>query len=432
MNKKVLSFIFFIMPICLYAQEFFLSLDEAVELGYANSEDLQTQEIRLKAAERKSGNSWNAIIPSLNLSAADTVNFPSKNLSSDESVNSFSLEGSASVAIKSDLLNLVSKSKTDFEIERMQYLLACYGVRKTISDSYFDLAELKREIEIKTEAAKNLEDIHAESKAKYQRGFLSETDYLSSKILSEKSKAELSVLKLHFNQQLQSFKQVVGLDPETEITMQSDLAEIQNAFATSYKKGKAEIEDGLQTQDFPEVRLLEYQKRSAKQNLKAKKTEIFGPEFNLSYNGGPVFSYPKTEDTVNFKNSVTARVSVPLDSLISTSKSREELRDCKDEIAMVSIQLENKKKSLTLELKNLMQQLDEQSAALRTYSQLLEITERNVTLCQNNYAKGLLDFQSLKNASSEYLDAQLEYSGKITEILKIYSAIEHITAKKIR
>ncbi|MDE7292554.1 MAG: TolC family protein [Treponemataceae bacterium] len=409
-----------------------MSLDEAVELGCANSEDLQTQEIRVKAAERKSGNSWNAIIPSLNLSAADTVNFPSKNLSSDESVNSFSLEGSASVSIKSDLLNMVSKSKTDFEIERMQYLLAFYGVRKTLSDSYFDLAELKREIEIKTEAAKNLEDIHAESKAKYQRGFLSETDYLASKILSEKSKAELSVLKLNFNQQLQSFKQVIGLDPETEITMQSDLAEIQNAFATSYKKSKAEIESAMQTQNFPEVRLLEYQKRSAEQNLKAKKTEIFGPEFNLSYNGGPVFSYPKTEDTGRFKNSVTARVSIPLDSLFSTSKSREELRDCKDEIAMVSIQLENKKKSLTLELKNLMQQLDEQSAALRTYSQLLEITERNVTLCQNNYAKGLLDFQSLKNASSEYLDAQVEYSSKITEILKIYSAIEHITAKRIR
>lgn len=427
MNKKILFFILFIAPMFFYAQEISLTLDDALELGCSNSEDLRSMEIRLKAAERKANNSWNPIIPALNLSASDTVHFPS-----EESVNSFFLEGSADIAIKSDYFNLISKSKTDFEIEKINYLRALYDVRKAVSDFYFELSELKDEIEIKTEASENLNAVCAENKAKYQKGFLSETDYLASKILLEKSKAELSALKLDFERRSQSFKQIVGLAPEAEIATRSEPAEILKAFAESYENSKTEIEAAMRSENFLEVRLLECQKISAEQNLRAKKAELFGPEFGVSYNGGPVFSYPKADGRLQFNNSLTARISVRLDNLIGWSQGREELRECKDEIATFSILLENKKQTSLLELKNLMRQLEAQNAALRTYSQLLEITRRNLTLCQNNYSKGLLDFQSLKNASSEYLEAQIDYSGRITEMLKIYSEIERITAKKIR
>lgn len=427
MKKNLITLIFFFAAFQLHAQVQSLSLDDALDLATKNNSELQSQKIQLEAAERKAKNSASTFIPSLGIGASDTVNFPSQ-----ENINSFSVEASANLSLKADCFSNISKAKTDSEAELLNYEIALFNINQSVSDSYFEIAGLDYEIAIKTESVKNLFELYNDNKSKYQKGFLSEVDYLSSKILYEKSKSELNALTLDYKQQLLSFNLILGISLETEIKLKSDLPELFSLYKSSYEDYTSAIQSLLTEKKFPAVQLLEKQLLSAKQNLKAKKIGTFGPEFNLSYNGGPTWNSPAAEDQQLFNNSMTARISVPLDSLFSKSQSREEIRECEDEINNLSIQLEAAKLSNCLELQNLVQQLEKQSQTLETYSELIEITKRNLELCQNSYSRGLMDFQSLKNISSEYLDIQNEYSAKVVEILKLYSSIENKIGKKIR
>jgi len=354
-----------------------------------------------------------------------------------ENVNSLSVEAAANLSLKADCFQNISKSKTDFEIEKLNYESALFSVYQNVSDAFFELSGLDYEIKIQTESVNNLFEVYSENKSKYQKGFLSETDYLSSKILYEKSKSELSALKLDYKQKLLSFKLIIGLPLEIEIILKADLSELLDSYSFAFTNYNSEIQYMIDQKSFPAVLLIKKQKLSAEQNLKAKKLGTFGPEFSLSYNGGPSWSSPAKEIEVEeqrqiFNNSATVSISVPLDTLFSKSQSREEIRECEDEINNLALQMEAAKQSNVLELQGLLQQLEEQTETLNTYSELIKITKRNFELCQKSYSKGLLDFQSLKNASSENLEIQNEYSAKLVEVLKLYSSIEQITGKKIR
>jgi len=427
MRKNLITLIFLFSAFQLQAQNQVLSLDDALELAVKNNSELQTQKIQLDGAERKANNTLSAFIPSLSVGASDTVNFPS-----EESINSLNVEAVANLSLKANCFENISKAKTDFEIEKINYETALYNVYQNVSEAFFELAGLDCEIKIKAESVNNLFEVYNENKSKYEKGFLSETDFLSAKILYEKSKSELSALKLDYKQKLLSFKLNIGLPLETEISLKADLSELLDSYSAAFSNYSSENLSMLDEKSFSAVLLIEKQKLSAEQNLKAKKLETLGPEFSLTYNGGPAFTYPQNESKLNFNNSATATISVPLDSLISKSQSREEIRECEDEIKNLSIQLEAAKQSNALELHGLLQQLEEQTESLKTYSELIKITKRNFEICQSSYSKGLLDFQSLKNASSEYLDIQNEYSEKLVDLLKLYSAIEQITGKKIR
>lgn len=427
MNKKLLFLISIVFPMQLNAQALELSLDDALNLAYKNNKELQVQKVQVESAERKSNNSWNSILPSLSIGASDTVNVPS-----EENINSLSVEASASVNFKSDYFELIKKSKTDLEIEKINYELAFYEVHQSVSEVFFELLGLKNQLEIKVEASKNLQEIYNENKSKYEKGFLSEIEYLSSKILYEKSKAEVSQLELEYEQRLSFFKQSLGFLADEKVLIKADIGKILEEYEVGFKNHKSEIEALLSSFDFLEIRLLGNQKLSAEQNVKAKKLETWGPEFNLSYNGGPIFPPANPDKQFQFNNSITASVSLPLDNLISKSQSRQEILDCQDEVKTVELQLEAKKQNLQLELKNQLKQIYEQNEVLKTYGRFVEITEKNFKLCQKSYSRGLLDFQSLKNAQREYLEAKIEFLEKEIELLKVYGAVEKITAGKIR
>lgn len=427
MNKKLLFLISIVFPMQLNAQVLEISLDDALNLAYKNNKELQVQNVQVESAERKSNNSWNSILPSLSIGASDTVNVPS-----EENINSLSVEASASVNFKSDYFELIKKSKTDLEIEKINYELAFYEVHQSVSEVFFELLGLKNQLEIKVEASKNLQEIYNENKSKYEKGFLSEIEYLSSKILYEKSKVEVSQLELEYEQRLSLFKQSLGLLVDEKVLIKADIGKILEEYEVGFKNHKSEIESLLSSFGFLEIRLLENQKISAEQNVRSKKLETWGPEFNLSYNGGPVFPPANPENQFQLNNSITARISLPLDNLISKSQSRQEILDCEDEVKTLGLQLDAKKQNLQLELKNQLKQVDEQNEVIKTYGRFVEITEQNFKLCQKSYSRGLLDFQSLKNAQSEYLDAKIEFLEKEIELLKVYGAVEKITAGKIR
>jgi len=103
-----------------------------------------------------------AFIPNLSVGASDTVNFPS-----EENINTLSVEASANLSLKADCFQNISKTKTDYEIETINYTIALFNIYQNVSEVFFELSGLSYEIKIKTESVNNLFEIYKENKAKF-------------------------------------------------------------------------------------------------------------------------------------------------------------------------------------------------------------------------------------------------------------------------
>jgi len=421
---------FIIVLMCLtqlvFAVTVELDLQSAINLAYENNSELKRQRIILDAAERNAKNSYNTLIPSMTLSAGDNYSFPD-----EVPANSFNLEGNVSLNIKSSLKASADRNKINLRIEQNNYVILKNALRQSVCDSYFEILQVQHQQSLKKENLQILKELYEENEIKYKKGFLSESEYLNSRILYEKSRSELIMFQLELCNLLNNFKLTLGIPVSDEIKLEDDLAQVyfdySNNFSEEYQK---EILTLVATKLIPELKNLEEQKISLEQDLKIKKLEAWGPDLNLSYQASPVFG---TKDTGGkFKNTLNAGISIPLENLIPGTSGHEEINIAKDQIVDMDIQISAKQQEVEITLTNLIRLVNLKTETLSSCKNLVQVTQNNLSITKDSYSKGLLDFQSLKNANTEYLEAQLEYSDMVLDILKNFSNIEQISGKLIK
>ncbi len=393
-----------------------LTLQQAVVFALENNSDIRRQQIVLNAAERTANNSWSSVLPKISASATNTYNFDKS-----EKINEYQVIGTASIRIRSDYFSSIKKNNIDYQLEEVNFEKTVSEVKKTVSNSYFDILLSQQEIAYRKESLKNALSLYEENFSKYQKGFLSENEYLSSKITYEKQKTKLKAKEKELNNQLKSFCVILGFSSDKDISFTTDLnsaiEQLQLNFEINYKN---EIENLLNNKEVPEIRALELKKESAAQNLTSKKFENWGPSFNFSYSLTPDFTANRV------KNTLYAGVTIPLDNLLPVSQGAQEVAAARDSVTDLEIQIENQKKVVTGNLQNALQELNQKIEDEKSYKAFMEITEKNLQICQSAYQRGLMDFQSVKTASTELLDTQIDHTRCQVEILKAYTEIERI------
>jgi len=404
-----------------YSQEP-LSLEKAVNIALENNTDIKRQKIILDASERAAKYSLNSLVPSVSVSAQDTF---TGDLTQTQ--NDVAIAGNVSLNLKADIFSASKKAKIDFEIEKLNYEQLCSQVRTNVWNSYLEIIALQQEISFRTQSLKNTEDMYNENTEKFKKGFLSENEYLISKITFEKQKIELNAKTKELENLLISFFQFLGVQQSQNYYLSTDLFSlIQKADVYFEDNCKSKIMTLTNNKDLPSLTVLKLQKQSAEENLKAKKTEVWSPGLDLTYSGGPVF------DERKFSNSVTVGASINLDPFLGCSKEKEEIRLAQDSVKDMELQIKNQEQLEINRVNTLLSDLESKKETADAFGLFISLAEKNNQLCLKSYSSGVLDFQSLKNASTELLEVQTEYIGVLTEILKTYAEIQEITGIKIK
>jgi len=423
--KKLLIPIFLLSINFAFSETVELNLQSAINLAYENNSELKRQKIVLEAANRTLQNSYNSLIPSISLSAGDNFTFPG-----EEPANTVNLEGNISLNLKTDIKAAADKNLINYKLEKANYDFQALSVKQSVCDSYFEILEAQQQLLLKTENQKILKELFEENQYKYQKGFLSEIEYLNSKILYEKSKSELLALQLELKNLTNNFKLILGLPVSDDIELKTTLSKLFEEYTKAFtEEYQTALLSSLNSNETPELKILGYQKKVLEKELQIKKLNTFGPDFNLSYQINPVFG--QIDSGGRIRNSFSAGISIPLDNLIPSSQNREELNLSKDQIADVDIQISAKKQEMEITLTNLILLVNQKKETLDTCKNLVDVTNSNLNICKSSYSKGILDFQSLKTSNTEYLEAQLEYSNLVLDILKTFSSIEQISGKNI-
>lgn len=402
---------------------FALTLEEAVSKALENNISIKREKITLEAADRASKHSWNTILPSLSLSAADEISFP-------ENLNNFEVEGKASISIASDFFASINKAKSDYQAARISYEEAVAEILSQVRISYFSLIYEKENLDFLRENLENAKGQAEQNEERYKRGTLSELEYLSSKVAYEKLKPELKAQELAYKNDLKNFCLILGIEENEagvspEGSLENFISQYRSFFDEEMKKS---ISEDVLNGNLTSVKLLQKQLEASKKEVSKTKLSVWGPSLNLSYSMNPVIS---GAEKGSIKQSASIGLSLPLENLLPFSQGADAIKTAQDSVKDLQLQIEEKSKAVHADYTSLVTSLKQKDESIKALKTFVQLTQQTYNAAQISYSKGTMELLSMQNAAKENLEAKLNLQNEFLENLKLYISLEKLTGKEV-
>ena len=402
---------------------FALTLEEAVSKALENNISIKREKIRLQAADRASKHSWNTILPSLSLSAADEICLP-------ENQNNFGVKGKAAISIGSDFFASINKARKDYEAARISYEEAVAEILSQVKTSYFSLIYEKDNLAYLRENLENAKRQAEQNEERYKKGTLSELDYLSSKVAYEKLKPELKAQELSYKNDLKNFCLVLGINENNaELSPHGSLENFISQYRTFFDEPMMKnISEDLSDEKLPSVLVLKKQLEASQKEISKTKLSAWGPSLNLSYSMNPVIN---GAEKGSIKQSASIGLSLPLENLLPFSQGADSIKAAQDSVKDLQLQLEEKIKTVNADYNSLLNSLEQKDESIKSLKAFVQLTQQNYKAAQLSYSKGTMELLSMQNAAKESLEAKLNLQNEFLENLKLYINLEKLTGKEV-
>lgn len=405
------------------SRAFALTLEDAVSKALENNISIKREKITLEAAERTSKHSWNTVLPSLSVSANDEITIP-------EMQNNFGLEGKAAISISSDFVASIKKAQADYEAARISYEEAVSEIISQVKTSYFSLIYEKENLNFLRENLENAKRQTEQNEERFKRGTLSELEYLSSKVAYEKLKPELKAQEITYKNNLKAFYLILGMeDVETEnqIAPEGTLEIFLNKYTAFFNNSMIhDTAENVRNGHVPSLQFLEKQLEASKKEVTKTKLSVWGPSVNLSYSLSPVLS---GDEKGGFKQSAAIGLSLPLENLLPFSQGADSIKTAEDSVKDLTLQLEEKSKSVSTEFSSILTSLEQKKESISTLKDFILLAQKNYSAAQYSYSKGTMELLALQNAAKENLEAKLNLQNEFLENLKLYISLEKLCGK---
>ncbi len=403
--------IFFLFIIFLMIGEAFaaapleLSANKAIALALENSGSIKRSEITLKALERAKKHSWNSIAPYADLSA-------SYDISDLWATSSHTLQGNFSAGIELPLSSFseVKSGKKNYEEGLVAFELVRREIERQVQKLYFTILYQQAYCDLQEHNLETGRLTYEQNLKKYNEGRLSKIDVMTSKINVEKLKVSLKQAVIEKNQNIQSLKELLGLDLNSEIKLTDSLEESARKVFEDFEPGK--LSENLK------IRQLEKKIESLEAAAKMTKAQNLLPSLKAGVNLNPAKNFGGDEWTMT--DSATVTLSFSFSNFFPFSKASDNIAAAKDAVKDARLELESEKKKL--EIKKL-----SDIEKINLLKNQIESAKANIDLCLANYAmtksayekgsKGILDLQ---NASDLVIQAQV---SQLSDYLELISAV---------
>ena len=189
----------------------------------SRSRDLKDSRISYEQAERISDHSWNDLLPSLNLGAGLNTAGDTDSFSSGE--NPFNAEYSASLSFSLNpaLRETMKQKSLTRDMKEIAFEQTSDAVKNSAEKLFYYLLASGKNIEIKEKAYSLAEKQYRQTEVNYRNGLASELQLLQSRINAENRKPAVSSARLDFENNMISFKDLLGIDKHRDVVLSGNL-----------------------------------------------------------------------------------------------------------------------------------------------------------------------------------------------------------------
>ena len=413
MNLKGIFLLFlpFLLMNVLSAQKKILTIDDAVQLAKENNISLKTAENTLDNLELLNKYSWNSVSPTASLSG---------NLSDDieSDSSSFSFSGSVNLNLKTNLYSEIKGAKLNYEKGLLTYNEAVRKIELSVRKSFYNLIYQKENLVLQKRSLETSKTQYLNNQEKFQNGKISELDAFTSRVNYESKKPVVESAEINFQNDLATFKQLLGISQQTEIELDGSLDEILNL---------KEISFGLLPkvdEPAPDVKSAEYNVEIAKNSLLDSRFSAYAPTVTGSYSYGK--SKNSNQDDWTTTNKLSVGISVPLDGVLPWSARAVNIKTNKNALDTAEKNLEDAKTTVAVQTESYIRKINQAVKQLDSLKSTEELANQTYQMTLTAYNYGKTDFLSLQNANDSVWSAGVNLKSQAYTLISTILDLENV------
>lgn len=400
-----------------------ITLEEALQLGRTNNLSLTSTALDVNTAKRDVETSWNLFIPTLSLTLSNSGGGPVFNAASSIYTGPAKAQNqglSVSLAV-SLTLNPAVKSQMDsyqiaYQIQQVTYEQAKAEVERTITKLFYYLLMEEQNINVQQANLELAQKQHEEVKLKYEQGFASELEVLSSQLAAERLKPSLQQAKNAYASNLLTLKAMLGMDLDQELTVEGEIPSMVKELEVQQLAEYLQKSYSIALLDLNMAQLRTTKELNSKQALLPSLT--VGGSYDLSFWSDQYLN----DFSDSAKYSISVRI--PLDGLLPNSRTKVGLAKLDDSLSKLALQRQQAVRQLEVSVVGQVQNLNMLASQAELANQSLELTEKVYMMNLIQYESGYITRVALEEAQNNLLGArqqvlalQFQYISSLIDLI---------------
>lgn len=391
------------------SKEKILTLEECISLAKENNLSIKVQKNTLNDLKRKNETSWNSVSPSIKGDAAFQDDFTNK------TTESFSISGSLGLTLSTNLYSTIKGAKLNYENGLLTYNQAVKQIEMSVWKTFYDLIYKTEYFSFQSQNLLTAKKNYEQNLEKFKNGKISELDVMSSRVSYEQKKPVLEEARIDLTNNLELFKNIIGVDFDDEIKLDGSLD-----FLLELKDIKLPPKENPS----PDVQAAKFAVEIAENNLLAQRFSSYSPVITGTYKYGQTLNIDNS--LWNETSSLSVGVSIPLDSYLPWSSSAVSINSKKKSLESAKLNLEDAEKSIRVNTENALRKINQIISMLEVSKETVALAKKTYEMTETAYNYGKTDFLTLQNASDNVLNAEVSLKNQAKTLMETLLDTEYL------
>ena len=391
------------------SKEKILTLEECISLAKENNLSIKVQKNTLNDLKRKNETSWNSVSPSIKGEAAFQDDFTNK------TTESFSISGSLGLTLSTNLYSTIKGAKLNYENGLLTYNQAVKQIEMSVWKTFYDLIYKTEYFSFQSQNLLTAKKNYEQNLEKFKNGKISELDVMSSRVSYEQKKPVLEEARIDLTNNLELFKNIIGVDFDDEIKLDGSLD-----FLLELKDIKLPPKENPS----PDVQAAKFAVEIAENNLLAQRFSSYSPVITGTYKYGQALNIDNS--LWNETSSLSVGVSIPLDSYLPWSSSAVSINSKKESLESAKLNLEDAEKSIRVNTENALRKINQIISMLEVSKETVALAKKTYEMTETAYNYGKTDFLTLQNASDNVLNAEVSLKNQAKTLMETLLDTEYL------
>ncbi|MDY5763814.1 MAG: TolC family protein [Treponema sp.] len=391
------------------SKEKILTLEECISLAKENNLSIKVHKNTLNDLKRKNETSWNSVSPSIKGDAAFQDDFTNK------TTESFSISGSLGLTLSTNLYSTIKGAKLNYENGLLTYNQAVKQIEMSVRKTFYDLIYKTEYFSFQSQNLLTAKKNYEQNLEKFKNGKISELDVMSSRVSYEQKKPVLEEARIDLTNNLELFKNIIGVDFDDEIKLDGSLD-----FLLELKDIKLPPKENPS----PDVQAAKFAVEIAENNLLAQRFSSYSPVITGTYKYGQTLNIDNS--LWNETSSLSVGVSIPLDSYLPWSSSAVSINSKKKSLESAKLNLEDAEKSIRVNTENALRKINQIISMLEVSKETVALAKKTYEMTETAYNYGKTDFLTLQNASDNVLNAEVSLKNQAKTLMETLLDTEYL------
>lgn len=425
--KFIIPLLLFVMG-SIWATE--ITVNDAVEIAKSNNLAIINADIDIANAVYKDKHDYHSLLPSVSLSstirrsnAGTEMSIPQLGIDmSSDPTFSLILGVNLSYNFNPAMITSLKVAPMNVRISELEKQQVIAQTEANVKKLFYAIIFQQQALEIQKENLTVLEERYEEAKEKFENGYAMDLDVLQAEVALENKRNEIKKSEREIENQLLSFKYMLSLPLDEEITLIGDLEYII--------PDKKALTAGISND---ELILLENMNLMKVQSTMLKQ-QIYIPSLSFSIGYQPVLAdMAGSWAGENFKDNGAMSLTVAFDltNLLPSSSARLSLK----ELEYTQQKLVNNQKMLSssneLKLRQALENISSIEDAMENATRTIELASKSVDMTRDLYMNGYADAITLKDTENQLEFARLSLLSEEFNYINALIDLETITGQEL-